>query len=196
MKRNTSITCLFVFILLFLTVLNTWADGDSATAPEDPTAEEALKQVRDELQDVERRWYLLTRVRWGYPLRFSAGIGAMLTTQPRTTECASACLLRGWHFEVEPGQYGIQGSIGWGRVTGATGRTQRWLNTANWGWAVRGAALRTWRWGPLGPTPQTLVGVEGNLSIVRLNFSAGVMHSLSSQTDDGWVITGALGWGF
>ncbi len=196
MIRKTSIACLCTLLLSVLPGPDAWADGDSTTAPQNPTAGEALKQVRDELQDVERRWYLLTRVRWGYPLRFSAGIGAMLTTQPRTTECASACLLRGWHFEVEPGQYGIQGSVGWGRVTGATGRTQRWLHTANWGWAVRGAVLRTWRWGPLGPTEQTLVGVEGSLSIVRLNFSAGVMHSLSSETDAGWVFTGAIGLGF
>jgi len=155
-----------------------------------------MQQVREELSNVKKRWYTLTRLKWGFPLRFSAGIGAMLVEQPSKTDCATGCMVRGWHFEVEPGQYGIQGSVGWGNLVGETGRTKRWLHTVNWGWAVRGAVLRTWRYGPLGPTPQTLVGIEGNLSIVRLNFSAGIMRSLSSQTDDDWVVTGALGWGF
>lgn len=189
--------CLFVLLQLFST--GVLADEVLAKPAEDlkiSAQEQALQAVRDELGDVERRWYGLTRLKWGYPLRLSAGFGAMLVEQPRDTDCATGCMLRGWHFEVEPGQYGIQGSVGWGTLIGETGRTKRWMHTVNWGWAVRGAVLRTWRYGPLGPVPQTLVGVEGNLSIVRLNFSAGIMHSLSSQTDDGWVVTGALGWGF
>jgi hypothetical protein len=40
------------------------------------------------------------------------------------------------------------------------------------------------------------VGVEGNLSIVRLNFSAGIMRSLSSLADNDWVVIGGVGIGF
>ena len=102
------------------------------------------------------------------------------------------------YLEVEPGQYGIQGSLGWGKVVGSTGGTRRWMHTVYWGWAVRGVVVRQWGsdYGPLGVGPQTLLGIEGNLSIVRLNFTAGVLRSLSSVSNEEWVVTGSLGWGF
>ncbi len=199
MKLGPGIICLCVFIFLQLSGMCASADGVLASPDTNlkvQVSDQALMQVRAELENVERRWYALTRIRWGYPLRLSAGFGAMLAKQPVDTDCASACLVRGWHFEVEPGQYGIQGSVGWGSLVAETGRTKRWLHTANWGWAVRGSVLRTWRYGPMGPIPQTLAGIEGNLSIVQLNFSAGVMRSLSEKTNDDWVIVGAVGWGF
>lgn len=199
MRPGANIPRLFLLVFLQLFCVNVLADGASPDAAKDTVVSKqdlALQQVRDELDDVEWRWYGLTRLKWGFPLRLSAGFGAMLAEQPRDTDCSTGCMIRGWHFEVEPGQYGIQGSVGWGKLIGETGRTRRWMHTVNWGWAVRGAVLRTWRYGPMGPIPQTLVGVEGNLSIVRLNFSAGIMRSLNSQTNDDWVVTGALGWGF
>lgn len=199
MKQISKSAYLCVLLLLQLPISNSLADSqpsEPANIPGVSAQDKALQQVRNELQNVERRWYVLTRLKWGFPLRASAGFGAMLVEQPGDTDCATGCSIRGWHFEVEPGQYGIQGSIGWGRLVGETGRTKRWMHTVNWGWAARGTVLRTWRYGPLGPIEQTLVGVEGNLSIVRLNFSAGIMRSLSSGTDDDWIVTGALGWGF
>jgi hypothetical protein len=198
-KKRSGLPCLCTLVFLLFLNFNASADGTLATSTEDVGVSEkdhALQLVQAELADVEWRWYGLTRLKWGFPLRFSAGFGAILTEQPRDTDCATGCMVRGWHFEVEPGQYGIQGSVGWGRLVGETGRTKRWMHTVNWGWAVRGAVLRTWRYGPLGPIAQTLVGIEGNLSIVRLNFSAGIMRSLTSETDDDWVVTGGLGIGF
>ena len=190
----------YLYLLLFLQLSITTVLANDLSAPADASGisaqDKALQQVQDELKNVERRWYGLSRLKWGFPLRFSAGFGAMLVEQPKNLDCATGCSVRGWHFEVEPGQYGIQGSVGWGRLVGETGRTKRWMHTVNWGWAVRGAVLRTWRYGPLGPIAQTLVGIEGNLSIVRLNFSAGIMRSLTSETDDDWVVTGGLGIGF
>ena len=199
MKRGSSYSC--VCVLVFLQLYNTSALANDALPEsfEDPVVSEqdqALQQVQDELEDVEWRWYGLTRIRWGYPLRLSAGVGAMIAEQPRDTDCATGCMIRGWHFELEPGQYGIQAGVGWGKLVGETGRTNRWMYTANWGGALRGTVTRTWRDGPLGPIPQTLVGIEGSLSIVRINFSAGIMRSLASETDDEWVVTGAFGWGF
>lgn len=107
-------------------------------------------------------------------------------------------VVRGWHIEVEPGQYGIQGSLGWGKMIGSTGGTQRWMHTVYWGWAVRGIVVRQWGsdYAPLGFGPQTVLGLEGNLSIVRLNFTAGVLRSLSSVSNEEWLVTGSLGWGF
>jgi hypothetical protein len=188
-----------VLTALLLPAIPVSADQASAEAAPNSAMskqDKALQQVRNELDDVEHRWYAITRLKWGFPLRFSGGFGAILTKQPKDIDCATGCMVRGWHFEVEPGQYGIQGSVGWGKLIGETGRTKRWLHTVNWGWAVRGAILRTWRYGPMGPIDQTLVGVEGNLSIVRLNMSVGLMRSLTSATDDDWVFTGAVGIGF
>lgn len=196
MERRSRFPTLFAFLLLQFLSASLFAAEKPSQAAQGSASERALLQVQNELQDTERRWYAITRLKWGYPLRLSGGFGAILTEQPRDTDCATGCLLRGWHFEVEPGQYGIQGSIGWGRLIGETGRTRRWMHTVNWGWAVRGSVLRTWRYSPLGATPQTLVGVEGNLSIVRLNFSAGIMRSLSSQADNDWVVIGGVGIGF
>ena len=199
MTRRSISTFLFALLSLLLSITNSLADSTPPGPAEEPgvaAQDKALRQVRDELENVERRWYALTRFKWGFPLRASAGFGAMLVEQPVDIDCATGCSIRGWHFEVEPGRYGIQGSIGWGRLVGETGRTRRWMHTVNWGWAARGAVLRTWKYGPLGPIEQTLVGVEGNISIVRLNFSVGLMHSLSSRTSDDWIVTGALGWGF
>jgi len=198
-KQSPGFQCLCMLLILSFFHINATADDTLTTSAKDPAVsskDKALQQVKAELEDVERRWYALTRLRWGYPLRFSAGFGAILTEQPSDTDCATGCMIRGWHFEVEPGQYGIQGSVGWGNLVGETGRTKHWMHTVNWGWALRGTVLHTWRYGPLGPVQQTLVGVEGNLSIVRLNFSAGIMRSLTSATDDDWVVTGALGVGF
>lgn len=199
MQLRPSYLSVFLFVSLQLIITNSLADEALAEPAEGHALspqDQAMQQVREELGNLEKRWYGLTRLKWGFPLRFSAGFGAMLVEQPSETDCATGCMVRGWHFEVEPGQYGIQGSVGWGKLVGETGRTKRWLHTVNWGWAVRGSVLRTWRYGPMGPIPQTLVGIEGNLSIVRLNFSAGIMRSLSSQTDDDWVVIGAVGVGF
>jgi len=197
--RRSNFAYVFVLTALLLPAIPVSADQASAEAAPNSAMskqDKALQQVRNELDDVEHRWYAITRLKWGFPLRFSGGFGAILTKQPKDIDCATGCMVRGWHFEVEPGQYGIQGSVGWGKLIGETGRTKRWLHTVNWGWAVRGAILRTWRYGPMGPIDQTLVGVEGNLSIVRLNMSVGLMRSLTSATDDDWVFTGAVGIGF
>ena len=187
--------------LLFLLTLNasSWAAEVSPEAAQEPAfsaREQALQQVQNELQNPERRWYTITRLKWGYPLRWSAGIGAMLTEQPRDMDCATGCVIRGWHFQVEPGQYGIQGGVGWGRLVGETGRTKRWMHTANWGWAVRGVLLRTWGDSYLDPDSQTLAGIEGSLSIVRVNLSVGMLRSFSSEADPNWVLVGSFGLGF
>jgi hypothetical protein len=179
-------------------LMSSQALADALEVEQESSRERAMQQVRAELETVEKRWYMISRVRWGYPLRWSAGIGGMLTEQPTDQDCSISCAVRGWHFEVEPAQYGIQGSLGWGKMIGSTGGTKRWMHTVYWGWAVRGVVVCQWGsdFGPLGVGPQTLMGIEGNLSIVRLNFTAGVLRSLSSVSSEEWVLTGSLGWGF
>ena len=173
---------------------------EPATNPETTEQSQALDQVREELTNLERRWYGLMRVRFHDTQKISAGFGAMLVKQPQHVDCSTGCTLRGWHFEVEPGLYGVQGGIGWGKLVGETGRTSRLMHTVHFGWNVRGVILRTWGDSTLYPQSQTLVGIEGGLSIIRLNFSLGLLRSLYSgpgeEFGEDWVITTGVGWGF
>ncbi len=187
-----------------------WKDADNlamvflslqAQAGETLTEQnQALEQVRQELTNTERRWYGLMRIRWHNTQTLSAGFGAMLVDQPKNIDCAIGCTLRGWHFEVEPGLYGIQSGIGWGKLVGETGRTGRLMHTVHFGWNVRGVVLRTWGDSSLYPQSQTLAGVEASLTVIRLNLSLGVLKSLYSGPGEGfgedWIITTGFGWGF
>lgn len=161
---------------------------------------QALELVREELGNPETRWYGLMRIRWQDTQKISAGLGAMRVKQPRDSNCSMGCALQGWFFEVEPGLYGIQTGIGWGKLVGETGRTRRLVHTVHFGWSIRGVVLRTWGDSSLYPQSQTLAGVEASLSIIRLNVSAGLLRSLYSgpgeQYGEDWVVTAGFGWGF
>jgi len=191
--------------LLLTVLLSLQAHAQSAPAnpPTQPQAVDpatALEQVRGELTDLERRWYGLMRIRWHDTQLFSAGLGAMLVKQPRSSDCAIGCEIRGWHFEVEPGVYGIQAGLGWGRLVGETGRTGRLVHTVHFGWNLRAVVMRTWGDSSLYPQSQTLAGVEASVSIIRMNISAGLLRSLYSgpgeEYGEDWVVTAGFGWGF
>jgi len=173
------------------------ADGAGPAAnPDPPTADQAMQQVRDELASVEDRWYGITRARWSYPQKYSVAMGAILTEQRKDADCSNPCMMHGWHFEVEPGLYGVQGSVGWGKLVAEAGSSGRLMHTVYLGWAFRGVVLRTWGDSPLMPTAQTLAGVEASFSLLRLNYSIGVLRSLSSKADSDWVFAAGIGWGF
>jgi len=161
---------------------------------------QALEQVRGELGNLETRWYGLMRIRWQDTQLFSAGLGAMRVKQPRSFNCSMGCEVQGWHFEVEPGIYGIQGGIGWGRLVGETGRTGWLMHTVHYGWNVRGVIMRTWGDSSLYPQSQTLAGIEASMTIIRVNVSAGLLRSLyngpGEEYGEDWVITTGFGWGF
>jgi len=176
-----------------------WAEDTLSTPSsysDTPEQNSAMIQVRDELTNLEKRWYGLMRVRWSDTQKVSAGLGAMLVNQSRNIDCSIGCTLKGWHFEIEPGLYGVQGGIGWGKLVGESGRTKRLMHTVHFGWNVRGVVLRTWGDSTLWPKSQTLAGIEGGLSIMRLNFSLGLLQSLSSEANEDWIITTGIGWGF
>ena len=192
-------------ILVFLAVLSLHAQAEDTrtapvTNPDTIEQSQALEQVREELNKLESRWYGLMRIRWHDTQKVSAGLGAIFVKQPEHVDCSTGCELRGWHFEVEPGLYGIQGGIGWGKLIGETGRSKRLLHTVHFGWNVRGVVLRTWGDSTLYPQSQTLVGVEGAVSIIRMNFSLGLLRSLYSgpgeEYGEDWIITTGVGWGF
>ena len=195
----------WVRVLALLVFFSLQADADnlpppSATAIQANEQARALAQVRAELTDLETRWYGLMRIRWQDTQMISAGLGAMRVKQPRNSDCSLGCAIQGWHFEVEPGLYGIQAGVGWCKLVGETGRTKRLVHTVHFGWNVRGVVMRTWGDSSLYPQSQTLAGVEASLSIMRLNIAAGLLRSLYSgpgeQYKEDWVITTGFGWGF
>lgn len=172
------------------------AQAEAATNPDNSARDQAFQQVRKELEDVERRWYGLARFRLGYPQTVSVGIGAIIVDQPKDTDCSVSCMVHGWHFEVEPGINGLQGSVGWGKLVGATGHTNRLMHTAHFAWALRGVVLRTWGERHFELKSQSWAGIEGSFSIIGLNLSLGLMRSLSSNATQDWLVTAGLGWGF
>jgi len=204
MKSPSKTTCMRIVALLAFLSLDAQAQETSSTIPvaNPPVVqpEQALEQVREELGNFETRWYGLMRIRWQDTQLFSAGLGAMRVKQPRHSNCEMGCAIHGWLFEVEPGIYGIQGGVGWGKLVGETGSTRRLVHTVHFGWSVRGVVLRTWGDSSLYPQSQTLAGIEASLSIIRLNISAGLLRSLYSgpgeEYGEDWVITTGFGWGF
>jgi hypothetical protein len=189
----------YALVLSIVVCLQARADDTGPEPPTQPFTEkqnQAMVQVREELTNLERRWYGLVRVKYGYPQRLAAGLGAIFVDQPKSMDCLTGCALRGWHFEIEPGRFGIQGSVGWGKLIGETGRNGRLLHTVHFGWNVRGVVFRSWRDSSLRPKEQTLVGAEFGLSIIRLNFSVGILRSLASDRNQDWVGLATVGWGY
>lgn len=202
MKARLKISVLVLIMVLSLQSQAQDSVTDSVTDSSPESSEQVLimEQVRDEINNQERRWYGLMRFRTHSEQVLSAGFGAMLSKQPEHVDCSVGCALSGWHFEVDTGLRGVQAGIGWGKLVGETGRTKRLITAAHFGWNVRAVALRTWGDNGLYPNEQTLVGMEGGFSIVRINFSVGILRSLYSgpgeeYTQD-WVLTTGVGWGF
>lgn len=192
-----------VFVIVVVLSQQVQAQGtvtESGSTPESSEQNLVLEQVRDEMNHEERRWYGLMRVRTHSEQVISAGFGAMLSKQPEHVDCSVGCTLRGWHFAVDTGLRGVQAGVGWGKLFGETGRTKRLVTAAHYGWNVRAVALRTWGDNGLYPNEQTLVGLEGGFSIIRINISAGILRSLYSgpgqEYTQNWVLTAGVGWGF
>ena len=82
-------------------------------------------------------------------------------------------------------------------IMGETGRTRSFLSDIYLAYGIKGALLRTWGGADLRPADQTFVGVEGDFTVIRVNFSLGVFrHVGSGNPDDDWIVTGGIGWGF
>jgi hypothetical protein len=119
MKRRSKFNRVSVFVILIVVVLQAHvreARTEFETSANDTAQNQAMVQVQEELISQERRWYGLLRARWSSTQVLSVGLGAMLVKQPKNTDCSISCVIRGWHFEIEPGLYGIQGVIGWGET--------------------------------------------------------------------------------
>jgi hypothetical protein len=208
MKRPRLFFCICTLFCAQLLGAQAFAGGGHAEpsgtlplTPEEQSAQaqsekdRAMEQVRAELENTERRWYGLIRARYSSSQLLSVGLGAIFVEQPKTEDCAVGCMLHGWQIAVEPGVYGLQASAGWGRLAGETGQLKHLIPTVYYGWAVRGALLRTWGGSrPIEPG-HTFAGIEGSFSILRMNFATAVMHSLSSNSPDEWIYCFSMGWG-
>ncbi len=156
-----------------------------------------MAEVAARQADVESRAYTLAALRLDYPRRLTGSLGVLFAQMPREVDCRVACDLRGVYAQVEPGLAGGQLSVGWGRLIGDTGRSRRFLSSVHLAGGVKASLLRTWGDSPLGDEPQTLAGVEGELTITRVNFTVGVFRTVSGgEPHDDWVVTGGIGWGF
>lgn len=145
------------------------ASPEPNTTPLSSEQSQAIDLVSEELNNKNRRWYGIMRIRWHDTQMLSAGLGAIFAEQPQNIDCSIGCAIRGWNFEVEPGLYGIQAGFGWGKLVGETGRSRRLLHTVHFGWNVRAVVMRTWGDSSLYPQSQTLAGVQASVSIVRMN---------------------------
>jgi hypothetical protein len=167
------------------------------TPPDDTPPQEIASRILEEDRDVERRVVGLTRFRVSFPQRVSGAVGAMVVRQPARYDCSTVCEYKGLFVQAEPGLSGGELSAGYAVLMGEKGRNEHFLSKVYLGYGIKGALLRTWNDADLTPSDQTLLGIEGDFTIIHVNFSLGLFrHVGSGEADDPWVVTGGIGWGF
>jgi hypothetical protein len=165
----------------------------SKLAPE-PSAVEAQPA---EPEEPGRRVVTLGKVRLSHLQELSVGLGTMVAHLPNSYDCTTVCKYRGFVLEAEPGLGGGRISGGYGVVHGETGRSEHFLSRVYLAYGARGAVLRTWGETDLVPREQTLVGVEGDFTIIGIQFSLGLFQSLDpAEGADPWHVDGGIGWSF
>ena len=136
-------------------------------------------------------------LRLSYPQRVSASLGAMFVRQPADYDCRTVCDFNGPLIQVEPGMDSVQLGVGYATLVGEREDHSNALSAVYVGRGLKGVLLRTWEGSLLSPETQTLVGVEGEFTVTRVNFRLGLLRSLSdSDPDRRWLTTAAVGWGF
>lgn len=162
---------------------------DDATEPAERVRE------RDSLQ--ETRVVGIGRVRVSHPQKLSGAFGALVVRQPQDYDCTTICDFRGLLLQAEPGLAGGQISAGYAVVVGEKRHSDFFITEVFMGYGVKAALLRTWGDSPLTPPEQTLLGVEGDFTIIQLNFSLGLFrHFAGGDPDQRWQLAGGVGWGF
>jgi len=165
--------------------------------PATDAADDFTSRILDEEQDTELRVVGVSRARLSFPQRVSAGIGVIFSRQPTIYDCSTVCEFRGLFVQAEPGYSGGQLSVGYADIMGEKGDREHFLTKVYLAWGVKASLLKTWNGADLTPSDQTLLGVEGDFTVIRVNFSLGVFkHVGSGDPDEPWVLTGGVGWGF
>ena len=167
-----------------------------SSVPRSPRGEIAEQILRED-RDRTTRVVGLSRARVSHPQQISAAIGAMVARLPTSYDCTAVCEFRGLLLQAEPGLAGGQLSAGYAVVVGETNGNGRFLSDVYLAYGIKGALLRTWGNADLEPEDQTLFGIEGDFTVIRVNFSLGVFrHIGSGDPHDRWLISGGVGWGF
>jgi hypothetical protein len=176
------------------------AGSAAAASPADdpgPAPEDIETHILQEQQELERRWIGLAKVRLSVPQRVSGSVGLIGSRQPAGFDCSTVCKHRGPLLQIEPGVAGGQLSAGYAVVMGELGDNDRFLSKVCVAWGLKAALMRTWGDASLSPSEQTLLGVEGDFTVIGINFSLGLFRSIEpSDIDDPWLVGGGLGWGF
>ena len=168
-----------------------------ASADGSPTLDELKSRILQEQNDTERRIVAFNRVRVGFPQRLSAATGWIFSRQPKHRDCRVVCPFDGWTVQVEPGWSGGQLAVGYASIRGETGAGNRYIRNPYLGWGIKGALLRSWNGADLHPPDQTLLGVEGEFTVIQLNFSLSLFREIGpGPADDDWIVGGGFGWGF
>ena len=162
----------------------------------EPPAGDLTSRILEEEQDSELRVVGVSRARVSFPQRVSAGVGAIFSRQPTIYDCNTVCEFRGLFVQAEPGYSGGQLGIGYADIMGEKG-DRDFLSKVYLAWGIKAALLKTWNGADLTPSNQTLLGLEGDFTVIRINFSLGVFkHVGSGDPDEPWVLTGGVGWGY
>jgi hypothetical protein len=181
------------------------APEEAAPAPRDATLTTSPPRMgRESLADeivareaaTERRAYTLAGVRLTSYEDLAGSVGWMFTHVESDFDCHTTCDLRGPTVQLQPGLDGAQLSVGYARIFGDTGHSERFLASPYLGMGVRGTVLRTWREGSLGPSGLTYAGLEGQFTITRVSFTLGALWQVGGGSGHDWAISWGFGWGF
>jgi len=170
--------------------------GAPAPSPEPQGGAPLERQIAAREADTERRAYTLAAVRLTSYEGLAGSLGWLFTDVESDFDCHTICDLRGPTVQLESGLDGAQLSIGYARIFGETGRSERFLVSPYLGVGVRGTVLRTWREGSLGPSGLTYAGLEGQFTITRVSFTLGALWQVAGGSGHDWAISWGFGWGF
>jgi len=195
------VSCRPLCLALGLILLSAAPVVPAAPAGEEPSAGDASSDLTasllNERMNLERRVVGLSRFRVSYPQGLSGAVGAMWARQPAAYPCHSVCEFKGPFFEAEPGFGGVQVGAGYAVLMAERGDNEHFLSRTYTGYGVRAVLMRTWDPATLSPPGQTLLGVEGDYSIINVSFSLGVLwHVGAGDPEDTWLVVGGVGWGF
>ncbi|HVN31376.1 MAG TPA: hypothetical protein VMT45_05280 [Thermoanaerobaculaceae bacterium] len=173
----------------------------SAGAPAPSREPEGLEPLESEIAareaHTQRRAYTLAGARFTSYEGLAGSVGWMFTDVESDFDCHTICDLHGPTVQLQPGLDGAQVSLGYARIFGETGHSERFLVSPYLGAGVRGTVLRTWREGNLGPPGLTYAGLEGQFTITSVSFTLGALwHVGGGSAAHDWAITWGFGWGF
>jgi hypothetical protein len=163
-----------------------------------PVGEEELAtEIAAHEANTQHRASTLAGARFTSYEGFAGSVGWMFTDVESDFDCHTICDLRGPTVQLQPGLDGAQLSLGYARIFGETGHSERFLVSPYLGIGVRGTVLRTWREGSLGPSGLTFLGLEGQFTITRVSFTLGALwHVGGESAARAWAISWGFGWGF